>query len=176
MKKIVLAIIGVLVVGVGIFVMIKGKDSYDPSKYFFEVSNGINIGSKIDFKLPDQFDKPHTLNEDTKILIITFAKNTGHIIREFLKNKPKGYLEEKKALFVADISPMPVIIRNTFAMPDLKKSDYTILLIYDKNIASKIKDEKNKDKINIVYLENKKIKDIKYITNEKELEDILKSL
>jgi len=131
MKKVILGTVLVLV-AIGTFVMIKGKDSYNPSKYFVEVNDGVKIGSKIDFKLPDQFDKPHTLNEDTKVLIMVFAKDTAHVVKEFLKKQPKGFLESKNTSFVADISPMSVIIRNTFAMPDLQKSDYTILLIYDK--------------------------------------------
>jgi len=174
MKKIVLSVAILAIIIAGVFIAIKSKDSYDPTKYYINAQNGINIGSAIDFKLPDQFNKSHSLNEDTKILILVFAKDTAHTVKEFLKKQPKGFLESKKAIFIADISPMPVIIRNTFAMPDLQKSNYSILLIYDKNLASKLKNEKNADKITIVYLNNKKIEDIKYITTEKELEDILK--
>ena len=176
MKKIVLGLVALLILAVGVFVFVNAKDSYDPSKYFVDAKNGLAVGSTIDFKLPDQFDKPHSLDEDTKLLIVVFAKDTAHVVKEYLKDKPKGFLEEKNALFIADISPMPVIIRNAFAMPDLKKSSYTILLIYDKNIASKLKNDKNQDKINIVYLQNKKIKDIKYISTQKELDDILNSI
>lgn len=69
---------------------------------------------------------------------------------------------------------MPVIIRNTFALPDLQKSDYTILLIYDENLSKKFHNNKNTDKIFVIFLDNKKIKDIKYAADEKELKEILK--
>ncbi|NPA58920.1 MAG: hypothetical protein GXO30_00425, partial [Epsilonproteobacteria bacterium] len=150
-----------------------GKDNYDASKYDAKVSNGLNIGSKIEFTLPDQFDNSHSLKDDTKTLILSFAKATGHTIKAFLNAQPKDYLPSRDAMFVADISPMPTIIRNTFALPDLKKSAFSVLLIYDEDIAKQIKDEDKKDKIIIVKLQNKQIKSIDYIETEKELESAL---
>lgn len=174
MKKIFLVVALLAAVAIGAFIIIQGKDNYDPSKYYVKLSDGLKVGSEIDFKLPDQFDKPHELTENTKMVIMVFSKPTGHTVKGFLKKQPKGFLESKRTLFVADISPMPVVIRNTFALPDFKKSDYSVLLIYDKKLAAKLKDEKHIDKIAVVYLENKKIKEIKYISKEEELKEILK--
>jgi len=173
-KKIVIGIILITLIAIGGLFAINGKDNYDATKYFTSASNGLNVGSKIDFTLPDQFDKSHSLSDDTQKIIFAFAKSTGHTVREFLKKQDKNYLTDKKALFVADISPMPTIIRNTFALPDLKKSDYSVLLIYDKEIAKKLKDDKNSDKIAIATLKNKEITKMDYVTTQKELEDKLK--
>ena len=174
MKKIVIGVVVLVAIALGTFVIVKGKDTYDPSKYYIKAENGLKKGSVIDFKLPDQFDKAYKLKNDTRLLIVVFAKSTGHTVKAFLKDKPKGFLESKSALFIADISPMPVVIRNAFALPDLRKSDYSVLLIYDKKLAAKLKNRENADKITLVYLENKKIKDVKYITSQKELEEALK--
>jgi hypothetical protein len=43
------------------------------------------------------------------------------------------------------------------------------MLIYDKNIAKILKDDKNADKITIAKLKNKEIVSIKYISTEDEL-------
>jgi len=172
-KKIALALIGLLIIAGGTLFALNGKDNYDPSKYGATVTNGLNIGSEIEFTLPDQFDKSHTLTDNTKTLILSFAKATGHTIKAFLNAQPKDYLPSRDAMFVADISPMPTIIRNTFALPDLKKSPFSVLLIYDKKIAAQIKDEDKKDKIIVVKLQNKKIKSIDYIDTQKELESAL---
>jgi hypothetical protein len=64
---------------------------------------------------------------------------------------------------------MPAVIRNTFALPDFKKSPYSVMLIYDKNIAQILKDDKNADKITIATVKNKEITAIKYISTEDEL-------
>ncbi len=172
-KKIVLGLLLVIVLAVGGLFAVNGKDNYDASKYSATATNGINVGSKIEFTLPDQFDKPHPLTNKTKKLILVFAKSTGHTVKAFLNKQDKNYLEKRNALFVADISPMPTVIRNTFALPDLKKSPYSVLLIYDEKIAKSLKNEKEADKIAIVDIENRVVKSVKYITTTKELQDQL---
>ncbi len=172
-KKIVLGLLALIIIGVVALFATNSKDTYDASKYSASATNGLNVGSKLEFTLPDQFDKPHSLTDKTKKLIFVFAKSTGHTVKEFLKKQPKDYLAKKDALFVADISPMPTFIRNTFALPDFRKSEYSVLLIYDENIAKSLKDKKNEDKITIVTIENKEIKSVKYISNTKELQDEL---
>jgi hypothetical protein len=169
MKKLILSIIAILVVGVGTLFAINGKDNYDPTKYHTTATNGINVGSKLSIKLPDQFDKTHEVTNDTKEAIFVFAKATGHTVREYLKQQPKDFLPSRHALFIADISGMPAVIRNTFALPDFKKSPYSVMLIYDKNIAKILKNDKNADKITIAKLKNKEIVSIKYISTEDEL-------
>ncbi len=172
-KKIIFSLLGLLVIGGGILFALNGKDTYDANKYSATTSNGLNIGSKMDFTLPDQFDKAHTLTKDTKRLIVVFAKATGHTVKEFLKKQPKEYLPKRETLFIADISPMPTIIRNTFALPDLKKSPFSVLLIYDKSIAKQLKNEKEADKIAVVDMENGTVSTVQYIETEEALKKLL---
>ena len=172
-KKIALGIVALLVIGGGTLFAINGKDNYDATKYGANVSDGLNVGSHVSFTLPDQFDKSHRVDENAKMLILSFAKATGHTVKGFLAKQPKDYLTSRNAFFIADISPMPTIIRNTFALPDLKKSAYSVLLIYDGKIAAKIKNESKADKIAIATLNNGVIEDVKYISTEEELKNIL---
>jgi len=168
-KKIILGLIVVIIIAIGGLFAINGKDNYDASKYSATATNGINIGSKIEFTLPDQFDKPHSLTDNIKKIILVFAKSTGHTVKAFLNSQDKEYLTKRDTIFVADISPMPTVIRNTFALPDLKKSPYSVLLIYDENIAKSLKNEKEAGKIAIVTLKNGVVDKVKYITTTKEL-------
>ncbi len=172
-KKIILTLLVLIIVAVGGLFILNGKDNYDPSKYSAKASKGLSIGSNLSFTLPDQFDKGHTLNAETKKVIFVFAKATGHTVKEFLKKQDKTYLAKRDTLFVADISGMPAVIRNTFALPDFKKSAYSVLLIYDKAIAKSYKDEAKADKISIVSLNNGTIKGIEYVTTEEELKAVL---
>ena len=173
LKKIVLTLVGLLIIGGATLFMLNSADNYDATKYNAEVSNGLNVGSKISFSLPDQFDEKHTLKNATKTLILSFAKETGHTVKEFLSKESKDYLTSREAYFVADVSPMPVVIRNTFALPDLKKSEFSVLLIYDKTIAAQIKNEEKADKIAIVTLDNSVITQVKYIQTVEELKTAL---
>ena len=172
-KKIILGVLALIIIAVGGLFLINGKDNYDATKYKASATDGINIGSTIAFTLPDQFDKAHSLSADTKKVIFVFAKSTGHTVKEFLKKQDKNYLPEKNALFVADISPMPTVIRNTFALPDLKKSPFSVLLIYDGEIAKQFKNDAKADNIAVVTLNGGKIEAVKYISTAKELEEAL---
>ncbi len=172
-KKIALGVVTLLIVAGGTLFFIKGKDNYDASKYSASVSNGLNTGSTINFTLPDQFDKSHSINNDTKILILSFAKASGHMVKEFLQTQDKNYLSNKNAYFIADISPMPTVIRNTFALPDLKKSSYPVLLIYDGAISAQIKNADKADKVAVVTLDNGTIKAVEYLSSKDELKAAL---
>jgi hypothetical protein len=68
---------------------------------------------------------------------------------------------------------MPTVIRNTFALPDLRKSPYSVILIYDENISKSLKNKEAEDKIAIVKLKDKKVIDVKYITTTNELKNQL---
>ena len=173
-KKILLGLLGLIIIGGGALFIMNGKDNYDASKYNANVSNGLNPGSTISFTLPDQFDKAHTLTADTKTLVLVFAKATGHTVKEFLKKQNSDYLAKRNTLFVADISPMPTVIRNTLSLNVQEKRHYSVLLIYDKNIAKQLKNEKEADKIAVVTLENSVVKASKYIDSEEELKALLK--
>ncbi len=172
-KKIVLPILLLLLVAAGAFFFINSSDNYDASKYSATVDK-LTEGESIDFTLPDQFGKAHALSDDTKTLIFTFAKATSHNVRDFLKSQPASYLSNKKAYYIADISPMPVVIRNAFAMPDLKKSAYPVILIYDGTIAAKFRDDSQKDAIMIVSLDNKKVTSVKFADDVDTLKALLK--
>ena len=168
MKKIILVVLAVVVVVIGGVVLKNSKDSYDSSKYYFS-----KYKSSIDFKLPDQFDKVHSLSSDTKTIIVAFRKKYGHIVREYLKKHDPKLLEKNNAFFIADISKVPVVIRNMFILKDLKKSKFPVLLIYDKKISDSLNE--SKDGIMVLHLENKKIKSTEYFHEEKELDKLFKN-
>ncbi len=150
------------------------KEIFNKKGYFAKSTNGLSVGSNIDFALPNQHDEIHSLQNDTKKVIFVFSKGMGHIVKNYLASQPKEFLPSKNMLFVADISPMPVAIRNLVAMPDLKKSKYSVLLMFEPSLAKAFIDEKNKDKIIVATLENKKITGITYAVNEKEFLEAIK--
>ncbi len=174
LKKILFGLMVLMIAAVGILFAVNGQDNYDSNKYSAKATSGLQVGSKLSFTLPDQFDKSYTLKAETKKIIFVFSKASGHTVKEFLKKQDKSYLPKRDTLFIADISGMPTVIRNTFALPDFKKSAYSVLLIYDKDISKIYKDKTKTDNISIVTLHNNVIEDIKYITTEEELKTVLK--
>jgi hypothetical protein len=127
-------------------------------------SNGFALNSNINsFTLNDQFDKPHTVNADTKTIIVSFEKGTSADINEFLNTKEANFLEKNQAVFIADISGMPSIITSLFALPKMKKYKYNVLLIYDEEDK---RFSQQKERTTVYTLENGIVKSISYIQKD----------
>jgi hypothetical protein len=85
--------------------------------------------------LLDQHDVPYTLNDETRILLVARDMDGAKLVNAALEGKPKGYLDERQAVFLADISRMPRIIASLFALPKMRDYNYRILLDRDARIA-----------------------------------------
>ncbi|WP_156143393.1 hypothetical protein [Sulfurospirillum cavolei] len=162
MKKILLGVLVLLVVAAGVLFLLKGKDTYAGQTSSVSLSDGLNVGSTIFYTLFDQFGKAHTLDDSIYTLILVFAKDTGHVVKAYLGAQSADYLTKHHVAFVADISPMPVVIRNTFALPDLKTQPYSVNLILDETIASSLKKGAKVDGITVVTLKNKQVEKVEY--------------
>ncbi len=134
------------------------------------VAKKIVIGAKMEaFTLNDQFEKPHTLDEKTKKIIFVFTKATGHMVKGYLNTKPVDYLQKRDIAFVADVSPMPSIIRNMFAIPDLQEHEYPVWLILDEAVAAGYKPEKESEKVMIITLDNLNVSGVKFVATEADI-------
>ena len=85
--------------------------------------------------LLDQHDVPYTLNDETRILLVARDMDGAKLVNAALEGKPKGYLDERHAVFLADISRMPRIIATLFALPKMRDYNYRILIDRDARIA-----------------------------------------
>lgn len=130
----------------------------------------VKVGNRLaDFTLDDQFDKKHSLTNKTKKVLFAFSKPTGHIMKVYMGVRDVNYLSSRDILFVADVSGMPKIIFNMFALSDMKESKYPMLLILEKENAKRFRDENKKDFIMILSLNSKMITDIKFVDSEEAL-------
>ena len=124
----------------------------------FELNSNINS-----FTLPDQFEKTHTVDSNTKTIIVSSEKATSSALNEFLGAKEKGFLESNNAVFIADISGMPSLITKFFALPKMKKYNYNVLLITEENDD---RFKKQEEKLTVYKLENGVITTINYVSKE----------
>jgi len=58
-------------------------------------------------------------------------------VKAALAEQPKGYLEARHAVFVADIQRMPAIISQLFAIPAMRAYNYRVLLDREGRVASR---------------------------------------
>lgn len=85
--------------------------------------------------LLDQFDAPYTLNDETQILLVARDMDGAKLVNAALEGKQKGYLDERQAVFLADISRMPGVIATLFALPKMRDYHYRILLDRNARVA-----------------------------------------
>ena len=132
------------------------------------------VGKSLsDLNLKDQHEQPHKLSADTKVIFFSFSKPTGHACNAFLEKQKADFLAQHKAVYVADVSAAPSLIKSMFILPDLKKLQFPILLINDDNLSAAYSKGMDKEKIIVVFLDNMKIKAIKKANNEEDLKAAL---
>ena len=130
----------------------------------------IKVGSKLaDFTIEDQFDKKHSLTNKTKKVLFAFSKPMGHVMKVYMGVRDVDYLTSRDILFIADVSGMPKVIFNMFALADMKESKYPMLLILEKENAKMFRNENKKDFIMVLSLENKTITNIEFVNSEEAL-------
>lgn len=89
----------------------------------------------VHWTLLDQFDEAYTLNDGLKILLVARSMEGAKILHAALEEKPKGYLDDRDAMFVADVSRMPQVISTLFAVPAMRDYDYRVLLDRQPRVA-----------------------------------------
>ncbi|WP_460369974.1 FAD/FMN-containing dehydrogenase [Pseudomonas sp. Tul1A2] len=87
--------------------------------------------------LLDQYEQPFTLDNSTTTLLVARDMDGAKLIKEALKDQPKGYLEARHAVFVADIQRMPALIARMFAVPAMRDYHYRVMLDREGRVASR---------------------------------------
>lgn len=115
------------------------------------------------FSLPNQFDEKQTIDNRIETIIVSFEKETGAEVNEYLSHQDKAFLQQHHAVFIANISGMPSIITKMFALPKMRDYKHSILLIYDEN-DNRFTHQENKS--TLYKLKNGVIQSISFITKE----------
>jgi len=138
------------------------------------VQSKIVVGSSLaPLTLNDQFEKSHTVSADTQKIIFAFSKDMGHMSNEFFAKQDADYLAKHNAVFIADVSGAPSLIRSMFIMPGLKDFKHTVLVIEDKNVAASYRIDTHKEKIMVLDVKDMVIEKINYVSDEASLEKAL---
>ena len=140
-----------------------------------EISNvepSLVVGKTVkNLSLNDQFEKPHTLDADTKTLIFAFSKDMAHTCNDFFATQTPTYLADNHAEFVADVSAAPSLIRSMFIMPGLKDFKHTVLIFEEESKAAPFRAKMDTEKIVLVSLNNGTITNITPLATAKELQE-----
>ncbi|MBV4531157.1 FAD/FMN-containing dehydrogenase [Pseudomonas sp. SWRI107] len=101
------------------------------------LAHAVEPGQRLaPWTLNDQYDQPYTLNEEVRVLLVARDMDGAKLVKAALADAPKGYLEARKAVFVADIQRMPAIISKLFAVPAMRDYSYRVMLDREGHVAS----------------------------------------
>lgn len=93
------------------------------------MANAAEVGDTLaPFTLNDQHDTAFTLEASTRVLLAAGDMDGAKLVKAALAEQPKGYLEARHAVFVADIQRMPALISKLFAVPAMRDYSYRVVL------------------------------------------------
>ena len=99
-------------------------------------AQAVEVGERLaSWTLLDQFDQPYSLNDELQVLLVARSMAGAKLLAAALDQQPKGYLESRKAVFLADISRMPSVIAAAFAVPAMRDYNYRVMLDRSARIA-----------------------------------------
>ncbi|MBT0625613.1 FAD/FMN-containing dehydrogenase [Pseudomonas fluorescens] len=99
-------------------------------------AQAVEIGERVaPWTLLDQFDQAYTLDDQAQILLVARSMDAAKRVDAALQGQPKGYLEARHAVFIADIQRMPRLIAKLFAVPAMQAYNYRVMLDRDARIA-----------------------------------------
>ncbi|WEK28215.1 MAG: FAD/FMN-containing dehydrogenase [Candidatus Pseudomonas phytovorans] len=102
------------------------------------LANALEPGEKLaPWSLLDQHDQAYSLDTSTHILLVARDMDGAKLVKAALAEQPKGYLEARDAVFVADIQGMPALISKLFAIPAMRDYNYRVLLDRDGRVAGR---------------------------------------
>ena len=99
-------------------------------------AQAVEVGERMaPWTLLDQFDQAYTLDNQAQVLLVARSMDAAKQVDAALQGQPKGYLEARHAVFVADIQRMPRLIAKLFAVPAMQSYNYRVMLDRDARIA-----------------------------------------
>lgn len=99
-------------------------------------AQAVEVGERVaPWTLLDQFDQAYTLDGQAQILLVARSMDAAKLVDAALQGQPKGYLEARHGVFVADIQRMPRLVAKLFAVPAMQSYNYRVMLDRDARIA-----------------------------------------
>lgn len=100
--------------------------------------SALELGERLaPWTLLDQFDQAFTFDSRTQTLLVARSMEGAKLVDAALQGQPKGYLENRQAVFVADIQRMPQLIVKMFAVPAMRDYSYRVMLDRDGRVATR---------------------------------------
>jgi len=96
---------------------------------FAAAAEPLAVGDRLEpFALEDQHGQERVVDARVHALLLARDMKGGEVVKQALAEAGADLLANADAVYVADVSGMPAVIRRLFALPSLRRRDYPILL------------------------------------------------
>jgi hypothetical protein len=138
-----------------------------------QISVGSPIASLQRFAYETPFEKKATIADSTRLVLISFEKESGDFAAKFFNARPADLLTRNSAVYIADIHKMPAIVTYLFARPKMKKYTFPLHL-YNEGEAFEMSVPHKEGKLTAIRFGNDGTVDsIGYVGSGRELETLL---
>lgn len=126
------------------------------------------------FQIEDQHGKSYTMDVAVRALLFSRDMDGGTVIKETLSEDGAALLNQSGAVYVADISGMPWLVRKMIAKPRMRERPYRMLLDEDGELTENLPSVEGK--ATLMLLDRLKVVRIVYLDSVAELRKTLESL
>ena len=97
----------------------------------------VEVGQPLPaLQLKDQYDQAWQIGTDTKLVLFAAGRKASNLAMAVLSAQPKGFLEQRKAVYLADMSRMPGFVTRTFALPSLREQPFRVGVSLDERVLA----------------------------------------
>jgi hypothetical protein len=90
------------------------------------------VGDRLEpFTLQDQHGTEHRIDASVAVILFSREMKGGDVLKQALEGATAALLDERRAVYVADISGMPGLVARLFAVPSMRRRPYPMLLDRD---------------------------------------------
>ncbi len=97
----------------------------------------VGVGETLEpLNLVDQHDRPVQVNARTRVVLFSGEKAVSDWVSGVLASQPSGVLDRLGAVYVSDISAMPALVTQLFALPQLRQLPFSMALVREAEVVA----------------------------------------
>lgn len=144
--------------------------------FLFLMSQQVNGQKLIAQSFNDQFEKQSALTTKTKYLFFSASMQAGKVIKEGFNELgiDQKKLDQYGILYVSDIRAMPKAISQMFAIPKMKKYNFSVNFLEDDEKTANW--PQKEDALTVMVLDGLEVREVKYFSDAASFVKYLKGI
>ena len=128
----------------------------------------VQVGQPLPaLQIKNQHDQDWRVTPDTQLLMFAAGRKASSLMQVVLTPQPKGFLAERRAAYLADMSKMPQFITRTFALPSLREQVHEVGVSLDgKTLADW---PRQPDSVTLIRLDQGRVVSLDHASTEAQL-------